>query len=105
MRIDYNECGYSPDANDPHSACLHPAYCIFNQNRVRLESMISELENDLESVEFQLSCFHEIYTTTDYDELKKEKTLLMNDLEELKTFRSTIIDREIRKYGYGVLES
>lgn len=103
MRIDYNDCWYSHGADKPHKACLHPFYCIFNPNRVRLESMIVDLENELKSIELELN--PDTYTNNNYNDLMKEKTQLMEDLEELLIFRNNIIDKEVEEYGYGLLES
>ena len=41
----------------------------------------------------------------DYNELIKEKTLLIKDLEELRTLRDYIIDKGVKEYGYEILES
>jgi len=101
MRIDYNECWYQGN----HDACTHTHYCIFNEHRIQLESMIAECENDLQLLEMQLLMFHEIYTTKSYDELKKEKMILIDDLEKLRVFRMNIIDNEVKEYGYEGLES
>lgn len=105
MKIDYNECWYSCGAVNPHDACLHQKYCIFNSNRERLESMICELENELNNIETQIDQVHSINTAKNYDDLKKEKTLLLSDLEDLRIFRMMIIDKGVEEYGYGVLES
>ena len=55
-----NDCSYSPiKANTlkmqdstisiitPHEQCLHTHYCIFNKNRINLESQIIQVENKL----------------------------------------------------------
>lgn len=105
MRIDYNECMYSCGSDNPHSACTHQNYCIFNENQTILESKIAELERELNEVENQLTQYHLIYTNKDYYELLDEKTLLVNDLEELRQLRNYIIDNEVKIYGFEVLES
>lgn len=104
MRIDYNECWYQ-EGEPHHGACTHPNYCIFNKNRIRLESQIGEIERDLELVEWQLSNFHSIHLDKNYADLKKEKNILRDDLERLQFFRAKIIDSEVKEYGYEVLES
>ena len=55
-----NDCSYSPIKPNtlqmqdstisiitPHDQCLHPHYCVFNQNRISLESQIIQVENKL----------------------------------------------------------
>ena len=105
MKINFNECWYSCGADNPHIACTHQNYCIFNENRNLLESRITELENELKDIENQLIQYPYIYTTMNHDELIKEKTLLTNDLEELRNLRNYIIDNGVKEYGYELLES
>ena len=101
MKIDNNECWYQGN----HDACTHSYYCIFNSNRCMLESMIADLERQLWDIQFQLSNYGEIYTDKTFDELRKDKILIRNDLEDLYNFRENIIDKEVVEYGYGLLES
>lgn len=105
MKVDFNECWYSCGADNPHNDCTHQNYCIFNDNRTLLESMINDLEIELGDVENQLTQYHQINTARNYNELMKQKTLITTDLEELRHLRNQIIDKEVREYGYGLLES
>ena len=44
--IELNTCYYSP-GTDKHTCCTHTHYCIFNKNRVKLETQITQLKNTL----------------------------------------------------------
>ena len=43
---DLNTCFYSP-GTDKHQYCTHTHYCIFNQNRVELETQMTQLKNTI----------------------------------------------------------
>ena len=50
MMSKLNDCNYSP-GDDQHECCTHNHYCIFNENRTKLEKDIHELETKLNKFE------------------------------------------------------
>lgn len=99
MKIDYNTCYYSK--GDKHSICTHKNYCIFNNNRIKLEQELNQLKKELnKQLKLLDSIRHGYYTTADYDCLKKRIKLLNNDLNKLREFEESIKKAEVKKYGY-----
>lgn len=100
--IDYNTCYYSPGDNDKHSCCTHPHYCIFNNNRINLESQIHSLEKELHS---HIQSYTALktgrnYTNADYRQTKEAIKLLNEDLNNLRGFKEKIKNKEVKGYGY-----
>lgn len=48
--VDLNTCYYSP-GTDKHNTCTHTHYCIFNKNRTKLETQITQLENKIKKIQ------------------------------------------------------
>ena len=74
MNINYNKCYYSTGANKPHATCTHKNYCIFNKNRITLETRIHQLKKQLTN------------TVNDYNFIRNEGTINSKDYE---TFSNT----------------
>lgn len=97
-----NTCYYSP-GTDKHSCCTHPHYCIFNPNRIRLETDITKLENELHQRIYDLKFIKNEGTNNcaDYEATKNRIKVLNEDLNNLRTFRNKIIEnKESKGYGY-----
>ena len=99
--IDYNTCYYSP-GSDKHSCCTHPHYCIFNQNRIELETQINNLSKELHS---HIQSWNALktgreYTNANYRETKEAIKLLNEDLNMLREFEKKIKNKEVKGYGY-----
>lgn len=102
MMSKINTCYYSP-GSDSHSCCTHPHYCIFNQNRIQLETDITKIENELHQRIHDLKFIKNEGTKNcaDYDETSKRIRILNADLEHLRKFRNKIIENnENGGYGY-----
>lgn len=100
---DLNTCYYSP-GTDKHSCCTHPQYCIFNTNRINLETNITQLENELHQRIIDLKFIKNEGTNNcaDYEATKSRITILNNDLEHLRKFRNKIIEnKEVKGYDYN----
>lgn len=98
-----NACYYSP-GTDKHSCCTHPHYCIFNTNRINLESDITKLENELHQRIIDLKFIKNEGTDNcaDYEATKLRITILNMDLEHLRKFRNKIIEnKEVKGYEYN----
>ena len=99
---DLNTCYWSP-GTDKHSCCTHQHYCIFNNNRIQLETDILKLENELHQRIYDLKFIKNEGTNNcaDYEATKNRITLLNNDLENLRKFRNKIIENKgVRGYGF-----
>ena len=99
--INYNECNYSP-GQDKHSCCTHPHYCIFNPKTIQLEKSIHALEIELH---YRIECLNFIKkegtsNCADYEQTKSRIKILNNDLNRLRKFRSRIIEKGGRAYGF-----
>lgn len=101
MMSKINTCYYSP-GEDAHSCCTHKHYCIFNQNRIRLETDITKLENELHQKIYDLKFIKNEGTnnSADYEATKNRIRILNEDLEHLRKFRNKIIENKEAK-GYG----
>lgn len=99
MKIDYNTCYYSK--GDKHSSCTHKNYCIFNNNRIRLEQELNQLKKELnKQLKLLDSIRHGYYTNINNNSLKKRIKLLNNDLNKLREFEEIIKKNEVKTYGY-----
>lgn len=99
---DINNCYYST-GTDKHSCCTHQHYCIFNENRIRLETDITQLENELHQRIHDLKFIKNEGTknSADYKATKERITILNTDLDNLRKFRKEIIEnKEVKGYGY-----
>ena len=85
-----------------HECCTHQHYCIFNTNRVNLEKEIGNLLSRLADLELQLSNLRtgEYYTTANYEDTKKQITIVKTDLRNLRQFENKILKKEIDGYGF-----
>lgn len=101
MMSKINTCYYSP-GEDKHDCCTHPHYCIFNQNRIRLETDINKLENELHQKIYDLKFIKNEGTnnSADYEATKNRIRILNEDLEHLRKFRNKIIENK-EAVGYG----
>ena len=98
---DLNTCYWSP-GTDKHSCCTHQHYCIFNNNRIQLETDILKLENELHQRIYDLKFIKNEGTNNcaDYEATKDRITLLNRDLENLRKSRKNIIENtEVKGYG------
>ena len=96
-----NTCYYSP-GTDQHACCTHTHYCIFNNNRIRLENDIHKLETELHQRIKDLKFIKNEGTNNcaDYEATKDRITLLNRDLENLRKSRKNIIENtEVKGYG------
>lgn len=103
MRINYNTCYYSP-GTDKHSCCTHPHYCIFNKNRIRLETDLTSLENELHQRITDLKFIKNEGTPNcaDYEATTNRIRILNEDLDHLRKFRNKIIEnKEVQRYGFN----
>ena len=101
MMSKINTCYYSP-GEDHHATCTHPHYCIFNPNRIRLETDITKLENELHQRIHDLKFIKNEGTnnSADYEVTKERIKILNTDLEHLRKFRNKIIENK-GGTGYG----
>ena len=100
---DLNTCYYSP-GHDKHSCCTHQHYCIFNNNRILLETTIHELETELHKRIIDLKFIKNEGTDNcaDYKATSERITILNKDLEQLRKSRNNIIEnKEVKGYGYN----
>ena len=99
-----NTCYYSP-GTDRHECCTHQHYCIFNPNRIRLETNIIKLENELHQRIHDLKFIKNEGTnnSADYEATRERITILNTDLENLRKSRKKIIENKEVK-GYGNME-
>lgn len=98
-----NECYYSP-GEDKHECCTHPHYCIFNKNRIQLETDITKLENELHQRIYDLKFIKNEGTnnSADYKATKERIKILNTDLEHLRNHRNKIIENK-ESIGYGFI--
>lgn len=98
---DLNTCYWSP-GTDKHSCCTHPHFCIFNQNRIRLDNDIHRLETELHQRITDLKFIKNEGTDNcaDYEATKERITILNNDLSNLRKSRRNIIERRLKGYGF-----
>ena len=98
-----NTCYYSP-GTDKHSCCTHPHYCIFNKNRINLETNITQLENELHQRIHDLKFIKNEGTnnSADYEATKERIKILNTDLEHLRNHRNKIIENK-ESIGYGFI--
>ena len=103
MMSKINTCFYSP-GTDKHDTCTHQHYCIFNKNRIRLETDINKLENELHQRIYDLKFIKNEGTNNcaDYEATKKRIKILNEDLEHLRKFRNKIIENT-ESEGYGFI--
>lgn len=109
-----NICRYDDAAK--HELCKHQHYCIFNQNRVKLESDMTSLENEinylkkmdnllLNSEVVYHEDFKEFIDNGDFIGLRnkiKELTNIKNtELNGLVRFKNRVLDGKVKGYGYG----
>ena len=101
MMSKINTCYYSP-GDDKHICCTHPHYCIFNPNRIQLETDITKLENELHQRIYDLKFIKNEGTpnSADYEATTERIKILNTDLEHLRKFRNKIIENKEAK-GYG----
>lgn len=100
-----NTCYYSEGGK--HDCCTHQGYCIFNENRVKLEQKIGDtLREYYELKKLRDSYLKGYYCgNIDYDFLLKKLNLLRHNISRLVQFKDKIINNEVDGYGYAVLES
>ena len=99
---DINTCYWSP-GEDQHECCTHQHYCIFNNNRIQLETDITKLENELPQRTHDLKFIKNEGTNNcaDYEATKNRIKILNSDLEHLRKFRKKIIENtEVKGYGF-----
>ena len=98
-----NTCYWSP-GEDAHNCCTHQHYCIFNKNRIRLETDINQLENELHQRIHDLKFIKNEATNNcaDYEATKNRIKILNTDLEHLRNHRNKIIENKEAK-GYGFI--
>ena len=102
MMSKINTCFYS-SGDDKHECCTHPHYCIFNQNRINLETDITKLENELHQRIYDLKFIKNEGTnnSADYEVTKERIRILNTDLEHLRKHRNKIIEnKEVKGYGF-----
>ena len=100
---DLNTCYWSP-GNDKHTCCTHQHFCIFNENRIRLDNDIHKLETELHKRITDLKFIKNEGTpnSADYEATRERITILNNDLEILRKSRQKIIEnKEVKGYGYN----
>ena len=99
---DLNTCYYSP-GDDKHNNCTHQYYCIFNNNRIQLETDIHKLESELHQRIYDLKFIKNEGTSNcaDYKATMNRITILNTDLENLRKSRNNIIEnKEVKGYGF-----
>lgn len=99
---DLNTCYYSP-GTDKHSCCSHNHYCIFNKNRIRLDTTIHQLEKELYKKINDLKFIKNEGTSNcaDYEATRERITILNTDLEKLRKSKKRIIENtEVQGYGF-----
>lgn len=103
--MNLNECKYSEGSK--HECCNHPHYCIFNNNRWKLETKITELQKKKnELVKLKTSYIVGNYVgNMSYDELIMKITIIKKDINRLLRFKTRIVEnKRSEKYGYEILE-
>lgn len=103
MGKDENTCYYSEGGR--HKCCTHQHYCIFNENRVRLEMKIMDNWREYYSLKKLYNSYLKgDYTgELDYDFLLKKLNIVKSNISRLVLFEKKIIDGDVN--GYGFLES
>ena len=99
---DLNTCYWSP-GTDKHDTGTHPHYCIFNNNRIQLETDITKLENELHQRIYDLKFIKNEGTNNcaDYKQTRERIKALNTDLDHLRKFRNKIIEnKEAQGYGF-----
>lgn len=98
---DINTCYYSP-GTDKHSTCTHPHYCIFNKNRIRLDTDIHQLETELHQRIKDLKFIKNEGTnnSADYLQTKARIKYLNADLQHLRKHKTKIIKNKVKAYGH-----
>ena len=114
VKPEQNICRY--DESSHHKNCKHQTYCMFNENRIHLESDITGLENEIEHLKevnedylngdvIYIDELKEFIEKEDYVSLRhKVKSLISikeSELLDLVRFRNRVLDGEIGGYGYG----
>ena len=102
MMSKINTCYWSP-GEDGHNCCTHQHYCIFNKNRITLETDITKLENELHQRIHDLKFIKNegTHNSADYEATKNRIKILNADLEHLRKHRNKIIEnKEAKGYGY-----
>ena len=102
MSTKINTCYYSP-GDDQHKCCTHTHYCIFNKNRIQLETDITKLEKEHHTKIIDLKFIKKEGTNNcaDYKATTNRIKILNNDLEHLRKFRNKIIENtEVKGYGF-----
>ena len=100
---DLNTCYYSP-GTDKHTSCTHKHYCIFNENRIKLDTDIHKLETELHKRISDLKFIKNegTHNSADYEATKERITILNTDLRILRKSREKIIkNKEVKGYGYN----
>lgn len=102
MKINYNKCYYSTGANKPHEPCTHKNYCIFNKNRITLETRIHQLKKQLTNTvnDYNFIRNEGTINSKDYETITKKLEILHKDYEKLKKFEEKIKENRGNNYGY-----
>lgn len=102
MNINYNKCYYSTGANKPHETCTHKNYCIFNKNRITLETRIHQLKKQLTNTvnDYNFIRNEGTINSKDYETITKKLEILHKDYEKLKKFEEKIKENRGNNYGY-----
>jgi len=99
-----NTCNYS-DGNK-HECCTHPTYCIFNENRDRLERQITKLQREY----YDLKRLHDNYFKgcycgdLDFNFLLRKLDLVKHNISRMVKFRKMILDGDVNGYGFMDVE-
>ena len=101
---DENTCYYSP-GDDKHECCTHQHYCIFNQNRVKLEKKITSNWREYYKLKRTYGSYLKGYYTgdVDYNFLLKKLKMVKSNISRLVAIKEKIIRGDID--GYGFVES
>ncbi len=109
-----NICRY--DDGCEHELCKHPHYCIFNKNRVDLETDITNLENEISNLKKMDNLllnseviyhdeFKDFINNGDFTGLKNKIKDLINiktgELNDLVRFKNRVLDGNVKGYGFG----
>lgn len=102
LNINYNKCYYSTGANKPHATCTHKNYCIFNKNRIILETRIHQLKKQLTNTvnDYNFIRNEGTINSKDYETITKKLEILHKDYEKLKKFEEKIKENGGNNYGY-----
>ena len=102
-KIDYNKCYYSPGNKNPHTHCTHPTYCLFNQNRIKLETQLQTLKKRIQKLTYDYDFIRREGTTnsTDYETIKERIKILKEDYEKLNNFKDKIMENGREEYAYN----